>query len=149
MNDGGGVSMPSPAPRSMHQTHSPEPQLRHGAAPIRLLIVDDSERIRRGLHGVFELLNDVNVVAEAIDGLEAIALVREFLPDVVLIDAAMPVMGGIEATRRIRAIDPHLRIIMVTAMPGQEQSARAAGADAFLLKDADPLEIIRAVRSLP
>ena len=132
----------------MYQTHPPEPHFRTATAPIRLLIVDDCERIRRGLRGVFELLDDVVVVAEAIDGLEAIALVRECLPDVVLIDAAMPVMGGIEATRRIRAIDPHVRIIMVTALPGQEPSARAAGTDAFLLKDADPLEIIRAVRSL-
>jgi DNA-binding NarL/FixJ family response regulator len=135
----------------MHQTHS----LRRGApaepgappAPIRLVIADDSERIRRGLRGLFKLLADVVVVAEAADGLEAVCVVSEVVPDVVLIDAAMPVMGGIEATRRIREMHPDVRIVMVTASPGQERSAWDAGTDAFVLKDADPLEIIRAVRS--
>jgi DNA-binding NarL/FixJ family response regulator len=67
---------------------------------------------------------------------------------VVLMDVGMPVMDGIEATRLIHARHPAARILIVTALPGQEEAARRAGSHGFLLKDADPAEILQAVRSL-
>jgi DNA-binding NarL/FixJ family response regulator len=70
------------------------------------------------------------------------------MPDVVVMDLAMPVMNGIEATRLIRAAQPMVRVLTVTMLGGQEQAAREAGAEGFLLKDADPAAIIAAVRSL-
>lgn len=113
---------------------------------LRVLIVDDSERIRRGLRGLLGLAEDLETIAEASDGAQAVALTTELGPDVVLMDVAMPVMDGIEATRRIRAAYPSVRILIVTALPGQEEVARRAGADGFLVKDTDPLRIIDAVR---
>jgi DNA-binding NarL/FixJ family response regulator len=125
------------------------PHLRDQPSEItRILIVDDSERIRRGLHGLFDLTGDIEVVAEAADGAQAVALATKLLPDIVLTDVAMPVMDGIEATRRIRARHPDIRVLIMTALPGQEDAARRAGSDGFLLKDADPDEILDAVRSL-
>jgi DNA-binding NarL/FixJ family response regulator len=114
----------------------------------RVLIVDDSERIRRGLRGLLELAEEVELVAEAANGAEGVRLAERLAPDIVLMDLAMPVMDGIMATREIRASRPETRVLVVTALPGQEQAARTAGADAVLLKDADPLELLRVIRSL-
>jgi DNA-binding NarL/FixJ family response regulator len=119
-----------------------------GTETTRILIADDSERIRRGLRGLFDLVDDINVVAEAVDGAQAVALTTQFFPDVVLMDVGMPVMDGIEATRLIHTRQPAARILIVTALPGQAEAARRAGSDAFLLKDADPADILEAVRSL-
>ena len=125
-------------------TRSPEGR----SEPTRVLIADDCERIRRGLHGLFEMVDDIEVVAEAVNGAHAVALVSEFLPDVVLMDVAMPVLDGIEATRLIHASRPGIRVVILTALPGQCDAARTAGSDGFVLKDADPSEIVEAVRSL-
>ena len=119
-----------------------------GREPTRVLIADDSERIRRGLHGLFELADDIEVVAEAVNGAHAVALAKELLPDVVLMDVGMPVMDGIEATRLIHATRPGIRVLILTALAGQRDAARTAGSDGFVLKDADPDEILEAVRSL-
>jgi DNA-binding NarL/FixJ family response regulator len=116
--------------------------------PTRVLIADDSERIRRGLHGLFELVDDIEVVAEAVNGAHAVELAAELHPDVVLMDVGMPVMDGIEATRLIRATRPGIRVLILTALAGQCDAARTAGSDAFVLKDADPDEILETVRSL-
>ena len=113
---------------------------------LRVLIADDSERIRRGLRGLLELADDIEAIAEASDGVQAVSLATQLEPDVVLMDIAMPEMDGIEATRRIRAARLPVRVLVVTGLPGQEETARRAGADGLLVKDSDPLEIIRAVR---
>jgi DNA-binding NarL/FixJ family response regulator len=115
--------------------------------PTRVLIVDDSHRIRRGLCGLFELVDDIEVVAEAVNGAHAVALATELVPDVVLMDLAMPVMDGIEATRLIHASRPDIRVLILTALVGQRDAARRAGSNGFVLKDADPEEILDAVRS--
>ena len=116
--------------------------------PTRVLIVDDSAQIRRGLTDLFALADDIEVIAEAADGVEAVALAPQLMPDVVVMDLAMPLMDGIQATRLIRAAQPAVRVLTLTALCGQEQVAREAGADCLVLKDADPEAIIGAVRSL-
>jgi DNA-binding NarL/FixJ family response regulator len=113
----------------------------------RVLIADDSARIRRGLRGLFELVDDIEVVAEAVNGAHAVALAMELAPDVVVMDIGMPVMDGIEATRLIHASRPDIRVLILTALVGQRAAARSAGSDGFVLKDADPEEILEAVRS--
>jgi DNA-binding NarL/FixJ family response regulator len=115
-------------------------------AKLRVLIVDDSERIRRGLRGLLELADDIEAITEASDGAQGVELAVKLEPDVVLMDIAMPAMDGIEATRRIRAARVPVRILVVTGLPGQQEVARRAGADGLLVKDSDPLEIIQAVR---
>jgi DNA-binding NarL/FixJ family response regulator len=130
----------------MAEASTRPPDQRVGAA--RILIVDDSDRIRQGLHGLFELADDMRVVGEAVNGAQAVAIAAELLPDVVVMDVGMPVMDGIEATRLIHRARPDTRVVLVTALPGQEEAARGAGADALLFKDADPEELLGTVRSL-
>ena len=120
----------------------------HARRPTRVLIADDSAQIRRGLTGVFALADDIEVIAEAADGVEAVALAAQMMPDVVVMDLAMPVMDGIQTTRLIRAAQPAVQVLTVTALGGQERAAREAGAEGFVLKDAEPAAIIGAVRSL-
>jgi DNA-binding NarL/FixJ family response regulator len=126
------------------RTRPPE----HRVAEARVLIVDDSDRIRQGLHGLFELADDMRVVGEAVNGAQAVAIAAELLPDVVVMDVGMPVMDGIEATRLIHRARPATRVVLVTALPGQEEAARGAGADALLFKDSDPEELLGTVRAL-
>jgi DNA-binding NarL/FixJ family response regulator len=126
------------------EIHPPEQRV----AAARVLIVDDSDRIRQGLHGLFELTDDLRVVGEAANGAQAVARVAELQPDVVVMDVGMPVMDGIEATRLIHRAQPGIPVMLVTALPGQEEAARRAGADALLFKDAEPEELLDAIRSL-
>lgn len=117
-------------------------------APVTIIVVDDSARIRRGLVGLLELAEDMTVIGEASDAEQALPLVDERTPDVVLLDLVMPGMGGLEATRRIRAGYPSVVVIAVTAMPGGREMATLAGAHAVVTKDADPQMLISTVRSL-
>jgi DNA-binding NarL/FixJ family response regulator len=126
------------------EIHPPEQRV----AAARVLIVDDSDRIRQGLHGLFELTDDLRVVGEAANGAQAVARVAELQPDVVVMDVGMPVMDGIEATRLIHRAQPGIPVMLVTALPGQEEAARRAGADVLLFKDAEPEELLDAIRSL-
>lgn len=120
----------------------------HARRPTRVLIADDSAQIRRGLTGLFALADDIEVIAEAVNGVQAVALAAQMMPDIVVMDLAMPVMDGIQATRLIRAAQPTVRVLTVTVLGGHEQAARDAGAQGFVLKEADPAAIIGAVRSL-
>ncbi|GGS23468.1 hypothetical protein GCM10010252_73330 [Streptomyces aureoverticillatus] len=109
---------------------------------IRVLLVDDQPLIRSGFRALLDLEDDIEVVAEAGDGAEGLALVEEHLPDVALIDVQMPVMDGIEATRRIAA-DPALagvHVVMLTNYGMDEYvfEALRAGAAGFLVKDIVP-----------
>ncbi|MFG2867291.1 response regulator [Streptomyces sp. NPDC048338] len=117
---------------------------------IRVLLVDDQPLIRSGFRALLDLEDDIEVVAEAADGREGLALAREQLPDVALIDIQMPVMDGIEATRRI-AVDPALarvHVVMLTNYGMDEYvfDALRAGAAGFLVKDIVPEDFLHAVR---
>ena len=113
-----------------------------------ILIVDDQGLVRLGLRKIFDVEPGLSVVGEAHDGQQAVEAVRRLCPDVVLMDIRMPVLDGIEATRRIVALAPATRVLMLTTF-GLENyvfDALRAGASGFLLKDAPPEEIAAAVR---
>ncbi|AWW35465.1 MULTISPECIES: response regulator [Streptomyces] len=117
---------------------------------IRVLLVDDQPLIRSGFRALLDLEDDIEVVAEAADGEECLVLVKEQLPDVALIDIQMPVMDGIQATRRIAA-DPALadvHVVMLTNYGMDEYvfDALRAGAAGFLVKDIVPEDFLHAVR---
>jgi DNA-binding NarL/FixJ family response regulator len=117
---------------------------------IRVLLVDDQPLIRSGFRALLDIEDDIEVVAEAADGSQALALVREHLPDIVLIDVQMPVMDGIEATRRIAA-DPALASVHVVILTnyGLDEyvfNALRAGAAGFLVKDIEPEDFLHSVR---
>ena len=113
-----------------------------------ILIADDQALIRVGLRKVLEAEVDMDVVGEAADGEAAVAAVARFRPDVVLMDIRMPTLDGIEATRRIVAADPEIRVLIITTfgLDGYVYEALRAGASGFMLKDAPPEEILAAVR---
>lgn len=117
---------------------------------IRVLLVDDQALIRSGFRALLDIEDDIEVVAEAADGQEGLALAREHLPDIALIDIQMPVVDGIEATRRIAA-DPTLagvHIVILTNYGLDEYvfDALRAGAAGFLVKDILPEDFLHAVR---
>ncbi|MGW7571063.1 response regulator [Streptomyces tendae] len=117
---------------------------------IRVLLVDDQPLIRRGFRALLDLEDDIEVVAEAGDGSAGLALIKELLPDVALIDIRMPLVDGIEATRRIAA-DPALAQVHVVILSnyGMEEyvlDALRAGAAGFLVKDIVPEDLLHAVR---
>jgi DNA-binding NarL/FixJ family response regulator len=117
---------------------------------IRLAIADDQSLIRAGLRTLFEHTDDIEVVGEAADGLQALDLARRAKPDVLLLDIRMPVLDGIETTRRI-ASDEGLSVVRVLILTTFELDdyivgALRAGASGFLLKDAAPEEILGAIR---
>lgn len=116
---------------------------------IRLLIADDHSVVRTGLRHLVATFDDVELVAAAADGEEAVALCAEQDPDVVLMDLEMPVLDGIEATRRIVEAQPRVAVVVLTSFSDREQILRAldAGAVGYLLKDAEPAELERAVRA--
>ncbi|MFG2075265.1 DNA-binding response regulator, NarL/FixJ family, contains REC and HTH domains [Nonomuraea maritima] len=117
---------------------------------IRVLLVDDQALIRSGFRALLDLEDDIEVVAEAADGEEGVALARQLLPDVALIDVQMPGVDGIEATRRIAA-DPalagvHVVILTNYGMDEYVFDALRAGAAGFLVKDVVPEDFLHAVR---
>ena len=113
----------------------------------RILVVDDQRLVREGLTALLELVDDLQLVAVAEDGAQAIALVDEHRPDVVLMDLRMPVMDGVEATRRIRRDHPDVEIVVLTTHADGDSilAALRAGARGYLTKDAGVAEIARAV----
>ena len=115
---------------------------------IRALLVDDQALVRVGLRKILDGEADMAVVAEAEDGERAVAEAARMRPDVVLMDVRMPVLDGIEATRRIIAADPRPRVMILTTfgLDGYVYDALRAGASAFMLKDAPPEDIVAAVR---
>lgn len=117
---------------------------------IRVLLVDDQALIRSGFRAFLDLEDDIEVVAEAANGQEGLALAREHLPDIALIDIQMPVLDGIETTRRIAA-DPALtgvHVVILTNYGLDEYvfDALSAGAAGFLVKDIVPEDFLHAVR---
>jgi two-component system, NarL family, response regulator LiaR len=118
--------------------------------PIRVLIIDDHHVVRRGLNLVLSTDPELEVVGEAGDGAEAVQLARKLRPDVVLMDIAMPVLDGIAATEAIARDMPGIRVLALTSATGDHAAIDAirAGAAGYLLKDATPEEVCRAVKSV-
>ncbi|HSP70917.1 MAG TPA: response regulator transcription factor [Gaiellaceae bacterium] len=114
----------------------------------RLLIADDQALVRVGLRKILESEPGFEVVAEAADGEDAVAEARLHRPDVALVDIRMPVLDGIEATRRITSTQPATRVLILTTfgLDAYVFDALRAGASGFLLKDAPPEELVAAVR---
>jgi DNA-binding NarL/FixJ family response regulator len=117
---------------------------------IRVLLADDQALVRAGFRSLLEDEDDLEVVGEAGDGARAVELARSARPDVVLMDIRMPVLDGLEATRRIAADEllAGVRVLVLTTFELDEYvfEALAAGASGFLLKNTDPVELLRAVR---
>ena len=115
---------------------------------IRILIADDQELVRAGFRVVLDAESDLEVVGEAVDGLDALESAKALRPDVVLMDIRMPNLDGIEATRRIAAGDGSPRILILTTFDLDDYvyEALRAGASGFLLKDARAEELRQAVR---
>jgi DNA-binding NarL/FixJ family response regulator len=121
-----------------------------GVNMVRLLLVDDDPLVRAGLRMMLGGAPDLEVVAEAADGGEVAALVREHSPDVVLMDIRMPVVDGLAATEALRARPGAPEVIVLTTFNTDEHVLRAlrAGAAGFVLKDTAPREIVEAVRKV-
>jgi DNA-binding NarL/FixJ family response regulator len=116
---------------------------------IRIVIADDHRVVRTGLEQLVGTFDDVEVVGAGANGEEAVDICATARPDVALIDLEMPVLDGIEATRRIRGASPTTYVIVFTSFSDRERILRAldAGAIGYLLKDAEPEEIHRAIRA--
>jgi two-component system NarL family response regulator len=117
---------------------------------IRVLIADDHAVVRRGLAAIINLEDDVHVIAEVGDGMQAVAQWRQLRPDVTLMDLRMPGMEGVEAIDRIRQEDPAAAIIVLTTFDHDEDiyAGLRAGAKAYLLKDVQPEELFRCIRAV-
>ena len=120
-----------------------------GGGPIRVLLVDDYEVVRRGLRGFLELLPEIEIVGEAADGQEAVASAYRLQPDVILMDLVMPGMDGPTAIAAIKERQPEIAIVALTSFSEPERIAAAmsAGASGHLLKDAEAEQVADAVRS--
>jgi NarL family two-component system response regulator LiaR len=136
----GGVTMPAqpaavqPAPRD----------------PIRVLIADDHPIVRKGICALLATEPDIEVVGEAQNGREAVAEVQRAQPDVVLMDLVMPGLDGLEATRRITANQPEVRVLVLTSFAEDDKvfPAIRAGALGYLLKDSRPEELVQAIHQV-
>ncbi|MDX3540135.1 response regulator transcription factor [Streptomyces sp. MB09-01] len=119
---------------------------------IRVVLADDQLLVRAGFRALLDAQPDIEVVGEAADGAEAVRLVRELRPDVVLMDIRMPVLDGLEATRRITedGQPAAVKVVMLTTFELDEYVFEAirSGASGFLVKDTEPDELLRAVRAV-
>ncbi len=118
---------------------------------IRVLVADDQSMVRAGFRMLLSEEEDIDVVAEAQNGLEAVDKSARFQPTVVLMDIRMPELDGLEATRRILAADPTARVLILTTFDVDEYvyEALAAGASGFVLKDDPPEQLLAAIRTWP
>jgi DNA-binding NarL/FixJ family response regulator len=121
----------------------------HGK-PIRVVLADDHAVVRKGIREFLEQEGDIAVVAEAVDGVQAVSLVVEHRPDVAVLDIQMPGLSGIEATRQIKAQSPEVRVLVLTAYDDDPYifALLHAGANGYILKTADSAELVRALRAV-
>lgn len=117
---------------------------------IRVVVADDHHVVRRGLTGLIDSTDDLEVVGVAANGAEAVALVRELRPDVTLMDLQMPEVDGVEATRTILAEDLGTEVLVLTSFSDQARihAAIDAGAVGYLLKDAEPEVLLDGIRAV-
>ena len=114
-----------------------------------VLLVDDHQMVRAGLATLLGATEDIDVVGQAGDGREAVAVAAQTRPAVVLMDLSMPVLDGVEATRQILEDQPEAKVVVLTSFSDRDRvsDALAAGAVGYLLKDCDPADLLSAVRS--
>ena len=119
-------------------------------SPIRVLITDDHSIVRKGIRALLATEPDIEVVGEAGDGAEAATQAQALRPDVILMDLVMPKVDGIEATRRILAQQPGMRILVLTSFAADDKvfPAIKAGALGYLLKDSGPDELVQAIHQV-
>jgi two-component system NarL family response regulator len=118
--------------------------------PIRILIVDDHALLRAGLRSSLGAEPDMEIVAAAANGQEAVELFRQHQPDIIVMDLKMPVMGGVEAIKAIRSQAPAARIVVLSTYEGDDDIYRAlqAGAASYLLKDTLAEDLVRVIREI-
>ena len=117
---------------------------------IRVIIAEDHAVVREGTRQIIERQEDIEVVGEAANGAEAVALVERVNPDVAIVDISMPVMSGIEATEKIKATHPGTAVLILTAYDDDQYifALLGAGSAGYLLKDVPAAEVVRAIRSV-
>ncbi len=117
---------------------------------IRVMLVDDHALFREGMRALLQSSSDIEIVGEATNGKEAIEKVSQLSPEVVLMDIAMPVMGGVEATRRIRKDNPEIGVLVLTQYEDSEYilSMLKAGAKGYIAKTATATELVAAIRAV-
>ncbi len=117
---------------------------------IRVVLADDHRMLREGIRALLERQDDIKVVGEAADGREAVRLVSQLCPDVVVMDVSMPLLNGIEATRQIRRDCPTARVLTLTVHESQDYVAQllAAGASGYIIKRAGGDDLVSAVRAV-
>jgi len=117
---------------------------------IKVVIADDHHVVRKGLLFFLKTQKELEVVGEAANGQEVVGLVEKLKPDVVLIDLVMPIMDGIEATRRIKELSPETKVLILTSFSDQDHVIPAirAGASGYQLKDIEPDQLVEAIKSI-
>jgi DNA-binding NarL/FixJ family response regulator len=120
------------------------------AARLRVMLVDDHALVRTSVASLLATCPEIEVVGEAENDVQAIARAGELMPDLILMDIQMPGMDGLEATRRIKAAHPSLKIVMLTVVEDARTQSEAlkAGAEGYLLKSADPDDFLAKVRGI-
>jgi DNA-binding NarL/FixJ family response regulator len=120
------------------------------SGPLRVLLADDHPLLRKAIRSVLESQTDFQVIAEASDGLEAVKLASELVPDVVIMDISMPKLNGIEATKKIKAENPKIAVLVLTVHDDIEHvvGILEAGAAGYLTKNAFDKEIVQAIKAI-
>ena len=115
---------------------------------IRVVIVDDHPFFREGLRNVLSVVEDLEVIGEAEDGAQALAVVESLQPDVVIMDINIPILNGLQATRKIKSEQPHINVVILTAYDDDEQIYHAirTGASAYYPKDVSPDHLVEVIR---
>jgi DNA-binding NarL/FixJ family response regulator len=122
----------------------------HQTPPSRIILAEDHTILREGLRALLAGMPEVEVVGEAMDGMETIRLAGELLPDLVMLDLSMPRLNGLEAIKEIKRLQPQIRLLVLTVQKAEDyvQAALVAGADGYVLKDATSGELFQAIRSV-
>ena len=131
----------------MSSVRQPWVETENIAQPIRVIVADDRSCSRDGLRALLATWPDIEVVGEAANGRDTLFLIPACRPDVILMDARMPVMNGLEATRVIKGGWPAIRVVILTLYTSAKEDAIQAGADRFLIKGCSPHELLTAILS--